>query len=183
MLRGRRGADVGPVEAHRHVADRPGEGAEPAGHPHDPGPENQARREAEGGNAQDQKIEGKDGVPERHHLGHVDGIEYRLREHEQRQDRDVEGDEGVFQPRPLVTRADEDEMDKAEGGEAGDAEVELERMLRARQARHDQEGAEQRQGHQAALDGDAQAGLLGVAKGPSQSGLVVDGLGWHAMVP
>ena len=34
-----------------------------------------------------------------------------------------------------------------------------------------------------ALDGDAQAGLLGVAKGLSQSGLVVDGLGWHAMIP
>ncbi len=74
-------------------------------------------------------------------------------------------------------------MDEAEGGEAGDAETELERRLRARQARHDQEGAEQRQGRQAALDGDAQAGLLGVAKGPSQSGLVVDGLGWHAMIP
>lgn len=74
-------------------------------------------------------------------------------------------------------------MDEAEGSKAGDAEAEFERMLRARQARHDQKGAEQHQGHQAALDGDAQAGLLGVAKGPSQSGLVVDGLGWHAMVP
>ena len=54
-------------------------------------------------------------------------------------------------------------MDEAEGSKAGDAEAEFERMLRARQARHDQKGAEQHQGHQAALDGDAQAGLLGVA--------------------
>ena len=74
-------------------------------------------------------------------------------------------------------------MDKPEGSEASDAEAELERVLRVRNPRHHEVGAEQHQGHQAALDGDAQAGLLGLAKGPVQIGLSIGSLNRHAMIP
>ena len=54
-------------------------------------------------------------------------------------------------------------------------------MRGVRQARQDQEGAEQHQRRQTAFDGDAQAGLFGFAKSLGQLGQPVSGLACYAM--
>ena len=76
--------------------------------------------------------------------------------HQVRQNGDVEREEHIFHPGPVIARADEQIMDQAKAGKARNAEAQHQGMFQIRPARNHQKGAQHQQRAPAAPDGDAQ---------------------------